>query len=725
MKFPLTILFLAACLTPEALAQMCAPPGVLQPAGVVSGTLNQANCLLSDGTIYADYLLTIPSHGTLIVQADASSFPPLVILRDAAGNALASGKNLRQAIEPGDYHLLVNAASPGQAGDFTLRTTFQREPDILCQSFARIGAGRSVSGQLNASSCTLPDGSAYDAYAITIYGSGTLDVSMDSPDFNTYAILRGETGIQLASASNGGAGTTARISVQVSGNETYTIIASAADAGQKPGNYRLSTAFTPADGETCVPAKVLTDSDQVPGSIAVGSCAFNLPQRQDSALFNFYDIRVPSDGFADIEVKNATFGPLLLLLDADGNPVAEDIQSGGSNVPIVRQQLAPGNYRLVVFDEDSFGGDYALQYSFRPGLPEICPVLALNATQTVTGTLDGSASCRTGGLVADVYRITLPASGTLDLNLSSSDFTTSLELRDAKDNRLTDGEQTSGGASSRVLADLPAGVYTVVAASLDSSGGYSLGYQVTPKDLAPCQSAQPLPLNSGYIGLLGAGAPGGSNCTGPGGRPFDRYQFTTATDGTVAAVMTSKVVDSLLTLTGSTGAVLRFDDHSYAGDNALIVQYLPAGTYRLEARPAGTRTSGNYRVDLLFSVGGRPGFCDARPLANGAPVNANLNFTSCQYLDHTFADFYQFSVTGATMGVQIDAASQNFNAYLILLDAKGNLIATDDDSGGGTNARLQQNLDPGTYFAVVKPSDDPATSGDYSITLAVNPIAAP
>lgn len=699
------------------------PPGAAQPTGLVTGTLNQANCLLSDGTPYGDFLLTIPSHGTLTVQADSTSFAASAILRDAAGRALASGKTFQRAIEPGDYRLLVNAAASGQSGGFTLRTTFQREPDILCQSFPRIGTGRSVAGQLNASSCTLPDGSAYDGYAITIYGSGTLDISMDSPDFSPYAILRGESGAQLASADNGGTGRTAHISVPVSGNETYTIIAAAADAGQKPGSYRLATAFTPADGETCVAAKVLTDSDRVPGSIAAASCAFNLPQRQDSALFNFYDIRVPSDGFADIEIKNAAFGPLLLLLDADGNPVAEDSQSGGANDPIVRQQLAPGNYRLAVFDEDSFGGDYTLLYTFHPGLPEICPVLALDGTQTVAGTLDGTASCRAGGLVADVYRITLPSSGTLDLNFSSGDFTTSLELRDSKDNRLTDGEQTSDGASSRVLADLPAGVYTVVAASLDNSGGYNLGYQFTPKDLASCQGGQPLPVNSGYLGVLGTGATGTSSCTGSDGRPFDRYQFTTTSDGTVAAVMTSKVVDSLLTLTDSTGTVLRSDDHSYADDNALLVEFLPAGTYRLEARPAGARTSGSYRLDLLFNSGARPGFCDARTLANGASVNANLNFTSCQYLDHTFADFYQFSITDATKAVQIDAASRSFNTYLILLDAKGNPIASDDDSGGGTNARLQQNLDPGTYFVVVKPSDDPAASGDYSIALSVNPVS--
>jgi hypothetical protein len=38
--------------------------------------------------------------------------------------------------------------------------------------------------------------------------------------------------------------------------------------------------------------------------------------------------------------------------------------------------------------------------------------------------------------------------------------------------------------------------------------------------------------------------------------------------------------------------------------------------------------------------------------------------------------------------VQVDVMSSDFDAYLILQDAAGVKLATDDDSGGGTNARL-------------------------------------
>ena len=312
------------------------------------------------------------------------------------------------------------------------------------------------------------------------------------------------------------------------------------------------------------------------------------------------------------------------------------------------------------------------------------------------------------------------------MNATSGDFRPALELRDAKDNQLTAGEQAPDGGSSRVLADLPAGAYTVATASLDFGGGYNIGYQFTPKDLAPCGKSQALPVNTGYIGLLGTTTPTTTptpSCSGPDGRPFDVYTFILPADGTIAAFMTSNALDSLLTLTGSAGNVLRQDDHSYLDRNAAIVEYLPAGTYRLEARAAGAHTNGLYRVDLLYSQGSRPGFCAATPIGTSDTVSGALGFTSCQYPDDTFADIYRFTVADAPQALDIRADAPGFDAYLILLDPKGNVIATDDNSGGGSNARVQQTLEPGTYYLVVKPADDPSSSGKYTLSLTANPLA--
>ena len=175
-----------------------------------------------------------------------------------------------------------------------------------------LGAGLGVSGTLAATSCKLPDGSLYDGWQTTVYGAGTLTITMRSSVFDSFLILHSESGDLLAMDDNSGGGKDAQISLDLSGNQTYTIFASGATSAAKGGAYQLTTTFTPDDAETCRPIRTLTDPTQFTGSVSNASCNFNLPDRQDSSLFNVYGIHVPADGVVQISVPTSTFSPLLL-----------------------------------------------------------------------------------------------------------------------------------------------------------------------------------------------------------------------------------------------------------------------------------------------------------------------------------------------------------------------------------------------------------------------------
>jgi hypothetical protein len=63
-------------------------------------------------------------------------------------------------------------------------------------------------------------------------------------------------------------------------------------------------------------------------------------------------------------------------------------------------------------------------------------------------------------------------------------------------------------------------------------------------------------------------------------------------------------------------------------------------------------------------------------------------------------------------------SAQGFDAYLELLDGHGNVIETDDDSGGGASAQLTTSVEAGTYYVVVKPFVDQGyTVGLYTIVV--------
>ena len=289
-----------------------------------------------------------------------------------------------------------------------------------------------------------------------------------------------------------------------------------------------------------------------------------------------------------------------------------------------------------------------------------------------------------------------------------------MALRDAKDSLLVLSQDGEGLGVSQLTADLPAGTYTVAAGSATGSGSYQLTSQFTAHAIAPCTYVQALSINGGYIQNLGP-----ASCRGTNGQPVDLYQFTLAADSLVAAFMTSSQVDGFLTLVDGSGNFLRSDNNSYSANDPMIVQFLPAGSYQLAARAAGSTVGGYYEVDLRTVQGPRPPFCaSAGTLALGGSVNGGLTIASCQYIDGSFADVYQLALAADTT-VNLSLGSTAFDAYLVLLDAKGNVVAEDDDDGGGTNALVSSMpLPAGTYYAVAKPLSGYTSVGSYTLSLA-------
>jgi hypothetical protein len=696
------LLFVLLLLAPLGRAQSCTPPEMMRPEDSIKSALSDTSCRLTDGTRYAEYALIVPVNGELQLGAAAPDFEIKLLLRDASGRKLDAGPNIRRTVERGRYSVLVNSTR-NASGEFTLTSAFTPEPRMLCRDLTPIGPNQSVAGRLTASSCRLPDNSAFDHYAVSFFGWGTLEIVMEAADFTPYLILRTDEGRQLAFDTKA---RSAKIVYTVKGDESYTIVAAAGDSAGA-GQYRLTLSFKPADEETCRALKTLVNSEDLQGKISAESCRIKSPPSQP-LWFNYYDVKLAEAGLVDLRASSSTFDPVLILLDASGAAVDFDALSGGKGKPVLRRQLQPGSYTVVVYSS-SGTGDYNLQYKFRAGPPETCPVLSLEAAATASGSLSGASSCRTQAGPADVYRIALPSPGTLDILMSSGDFPTWLLLRDEKDNPVTG---ISGAPNSRLVLDVPAGTWTVAAGTAGLPGAYSIAYQFTPRELPACSSVQKIEPNSAFLARLTD-----ASCRGADGQPVDFYEFTASADSTVAAVMTSSDFDGLLTLETTQGNVLRRDDNSYGRFDALIVQYLAAGTYRLGAHSSRPNSGGLYRVDVLSAAGDRPPGCvPLRSLAFGDKIEGQLSFASCQYPGDTFAGIYRLDVAELSQ-VDIRLNSSQFDAFLLIIDAKGNLVDLDDDSGGNTNARLIRSLEAGAYYLVARPYAGYSSVGAYILSV--------
>jgi hypothetical protein len=693
-------------------AQDCPPVARVLPNGTLAGTLDAGSCQLSDHTPYAPYRLDLAVRGQIKIQLSGNTADFSLTLRDGTGVRVASGASLLRSIEAGSYTLLVNGSTGGQTGSYTVNTSFTAEPGMLCSNFPNIGRSQTVAGKLPSSGCLAPDGTAYEAYTLTTDGAGTLTLQVSSQDFTPVIAVRSIDGraLTLPSASP--------LNVLLAADSQYLVIISSADASM--GAYQIASTYQPAGNETCRSQKTLGDSDSDNNAITGDSCFVTIAGSGDQSYYNYYNFTLTAAGLVSASAVSGDFTATLNLLDEAGNILAYDSGGGGSDaqynvVSSLRAQLPAGSYRLQVFSDLPSGGNYAMKYAFQAGNPQPCTASVLKAGDQLTTALT-DASCRTSLGLSDQYALTLPSAGTLDLEIDSGMFDTVLAIRDGKDNVIVRDDQVEGLSTAHVTANLPAGLYTVIGAANSGAGNYQLTAKFTPHDIPACTFAQPLDLNGGYIQRLGS-----RSCTGANGQPVDYYTFTLSADSLVLAVMTSSEVDGYLTLYDAAGNQVRSDDNTYGSNDPLIVQYLPAGTYKLAARGASSTVGGLYEVDLRTVTGPRPAFCTPiSTVTAGATVSGVITYTGCQYTDNTFADFYQMNLAAdATIDLRLN--SSDFDAYLVLLDSKGALVDEDDDSGGNTNARITHTLAAGTYYLVAKPFGGYTSHGAYTlITATVN-----
>lgn len=100
----------------------------------------------------------------------------------------------------------------------------------------------------------------------------------------------------------------------------------------------------------------------------------------------------------------------------------------------------------------------------------------------------------------------------------------------------------------------------------------------------------------------------------------------------------------------------------------------------------------------------------------GTAVRTVLQAIDCtEIFGGEFADLWFLEIEQPTT-VTIEMASDDFDAYLVLEDEEINVVAEDDDSGTGTDARITQELPAGGYW-ILSTSDAVGESGVYTLTV--------
>ena len=364
-----------------------------------------------------------------------------------------------------------------------------------------------------------------------------------------------------------------------------------------------------------------------------------------------------------------------------------------------------------------------------PNKTPITPGTPLNGTLA-------SGDCTLGdGSFYDEYTFNANAGQQIVVTLSSNSFDTYLFLLNpsetAPSNSTIQDDDGGGGTNSRipatngVLTLTQTGQYSILANSFSAgeTGAYSVSLTFSNGGGTVCPP-NPTAISNGQTlnGDLSSG-----DCTLNDGSFYDAYSFTANANQQVTITMSGNF-DTYLILLAPDGTDIAEDDNG-AGPSPNTNSRIPAGTglavlpqtgtYTIYANSSAAGQTGTYSISLTISSSN----CPTTPITIGGTANGALATTDCRLpADGSFLDAYTFS---GTQGQQVAATltSTSFDAFLLLLAPNGAALASDDNSAGGTNARIPGATGfftlptTGTY-TIYANSAQPSQTGNYTLALS-------
>lgn len=305
-------------------------------------------------------------------------------------------------------------------------------------------------------------------------------------------------------------------------------------------------------------------------------------------------------------------------------------------------------------------------------------------------------------------------------------FTVSVELVTAAGQRVTDATNTvslqlgSGGSLSGTTSRAAtSGLATFDGVSVPTAGN---GLQITATSgsfsassasfnvLDPCLTSGASPINPGQTQGTALSQ---YACRLADGNFADIWRLELNARRSLRIDLTSSQFDALLVLVDPDINVITEDDDGGEGVNSRILWTLEAGTFFIVATSFSAGETGDYQL-AVQDVDPCLTFVGSLPV--GQTVSGNLRQGTCLNAGAFWTDRWRLDLAESGP-VRIDLQSSQFDAFLSLRDAEGNLLAQDDDGGSGTDSRILQTLTAGTY--VIEASTfDPGETGSYTLMVA-------
>jgi hypothetical protein len=192
----------------------------------------------------------------------------------------------------------------------------------------------------------------------------------------------------------------------------------------------------------------------------------------------------------------------------------------------------------------------------------------------------------------------------------------------------------------------------------------------------------------------------------------DYFEFTVGAQG--IRVDMSASFDTYLLLYDGSGAFIGADDDGGAGTNSLVRAILPSGTYQIGANSYAGGVTGSYSLTTSTISSSATG-CVEYWVVRGLQSTQGLGASDCAS-SGSYGDVFSIALLSG-QSITVTQASAAFDAYLGLVNANNVVVASDNDSGPGTDAQFTYTASVSGVYYLVATSWTTGATGTYTLTI--------
>lgn len=204
----------------------------------------------------------------------------------------------------------------------------------------------------------------------------------------------------------------------------------------------------------------------------------------------------------------------------------------------------------------------------------------------------------------------------------------------------------------------------------------------------------------------------------------DNYSLTTAASQSLEITLSSLDFDTFLGVASANGAPVATNDDApgITTTNSRIRILAAAGTHTVTAASFGPLMSGAYTLRVEAAPESAEE-CDLIFIERGVTTQQTLSDTDC-LLEPPYFDDEFFIFLSAGSQVRVRQSTQEFDAYLLLLNPGGAVIAENDDASDvTTDAQIVHTAAVSGFYLISASSTLEGQTGAYTLTVDFPPAA--